>query len=79
MGDDGSVSPVFGVKAPSGFSTKYPEDNSQVFSAQGLVEVDQLGSPYGDCSKELFSDAEIVTILWSHKMTMHKVMHPTQQ
>ena len=58
MGDDGSVSPVFGVKAPSSFSTKYPEDNSQVFSAQGLVEVDQLGSPYGDCSEELFSDAD---------------------
>ena len=58
MGDDGSVSPVFSVKAPSSFSTEYPEDNSQVFSAQGLVEVDQLGSPYVDCSEELFSDAD---------------------
>ena len=58
MVDDGSVSPVFGVKAPSSFLTEYPEDNSQVFTAQGLVEVDQLGSPYGDCSEELFSDAD---------------------
>ena len=58
MVDDSSVLPVFGVKAPSSFSTEYPEDNSQVFTAQGLVEVDQLGSPYGDCSEELFSDAD---------------------
>ena len=58
MVDDSSVLPVFGVKAPSSFSTEYPEDNSQVFPAQGLVEVDQLGSPYGDCSEELFSDAD---------------------
>ena len=58
MGDDGSVLPVFDVKAPSSFSTEYPEDNSQVFTAQGLVEADQLCSPYGDCSKELFSDAD---------------------
>ena len=49
---------VFSVKAPSSFSTKYPEDNSQVFTAQSLVEVDQLCSPYGDCSEELFSDAD---------------------
>ena len=58
MVDDGSVSPVFSVKAPSSFYTEYPEDNSHVFTAQGLVEVDQLGSPHGDCSEELFSDAD---------------------
>ena len=56
--EDFQSTPVFGVKAPSSFSTEYSEDNSQVFTAQGLVEVDQLYSPYGDCSKELFSDAD---------------------
>ena len=58
MVDDGSVSPVFGIKAPSSFSTEYPQDNSHVFTAQGLVEVDQLGFPHGDCSEELFSYAD---------------------
>ena len=50
--------PVFSVKAPSSFSTEYPEDNSHVFISQGLVEVDQLGTSHDDCSQELFSDAD---------------------
>ena len=50
--NDAPASPVFGVKGPSSFSTEYPEDSSNVFSSQGLVEVDKLGSSLGDCSQE---------------------------
>ena len=56
--NDAPVSPVFGVKGPSSFSTEYPEDSSNAFSSQGLVEVDKLGSSVGDCSEDLFSDAD---------------------
>ena len=56
--NDAPVSPVFGVQGPSSFSTEYPEDSSNAFSSQGLVEVDKLGSSMGDCSEDLFSDAD---------------------
>ena len=56
--NDAPVSPVFGVKGPSSFSTEYPEDSSNAFLSQGLVEVDKLGSSMGDCSEDLFSDAD---------------------
>ena len=56
--NDAPVSPVFGVKGPSSFSTEYPEDSSNAFSSQGLVEVEKLGSSMGDCSEDLFSDAD---------------------
>ena len=56
--NDAPVSPVFGVKGPSSFSTEYPEDSSNAFLSQGLVEVDKLGSSMEDCSEDLFSDAD---------------------
>ena len=56
--NDAPASPVFGVKGPSSFSTEYPEDSSNAFSSQGLVEVDKLGSSLGDCSEDLFSNAD---------------------
>ena len=56
--NDALVLPVFGVKGPSSFSTEYPEDSSNAFSSQGLVEVEKLGSSMGDCSEDLFLDAD---------------------
>ena len=52
--------PVFEVQAPYSFSTEYPGDESVAFTAQGLVEVDKLGSfqSVGEWSKELMSDPD---------------------
>ena len=57
---DSPNSPVFGVQAPHSFSTEYPGDESVAFTAQGLVEVDKLGSSQsvGEWSKELISDPD---------------------
>ena len=57
---DSRNSPVFGVQAPHSFSTEYPGDESVAFTAQGLVEVNKLGSSQsvGEWSEELISDPD---------------------